>query len=163
MPSIDTLPTVSEAKSVIDNNYQRFIDRKYIDPMSLDIIGYGVANEIQLRDYLMGYTIESNDFMTAFEYLAYLSENVAENYRTPFLSVLSLYQYEVGLTADAMVSLEKCLTADPTHSLSLLIVRIIRAGWPIEAVQEMRNRLHPEILENLSNIADRKITADTLA
>jgi len=163
MPSIDTLPTVTEAKSVIDNNYQRFIDRKYIDPMSLDIIGYGVANEIQLRDYLMGYTIESNDFMTAFEYLAYLSENVAENYRTPFLSVLSLYQYEVGLTADAMVSLEKCLTADPNHSLSLLIVRIIRAGWPTEAVQEMRNRLHPEIVENLINIADRKITADTLA
>ena len=163
MPSIDTLPTVSEAKSVIDNNYQRFLDRKYIDPMSLDIIGYAVANEVQLRDYLLGYTMESNDFMTAFEYLAYLAENVAENHRTPFNAVLALYQYEVGLTADAMASLEKCLVADPTYSLALLVVRIIRAGWPSESVATMRDTLHPKILDAIKEIANNKIIADTLA
>ena len=163
MPSIDTLPTVSEAKSVIDNNYQRFLDRKYIDPMSLDIIGYAVANEVQLRDYLLGYTIESNDFMTAFEYLAYLAENVAENHRTPFNAVLALYQYEVGLTADAMASLEKCLVADPTYSLALLVVRIIRAGWASESVATMRDTLHPKILDAIKEIANNKIIADTLA
>ena len=163
MPSIDTLPTVSEAKSVIDNNYQRFLDRKYIDPMSLDIIGYAVANEVQLRDYLIGFTIESNDFMTAFAYLSYLSENVAESHRTPFNAVLALYQYEVGLTAEAMMSLEKCLVADPSYSLALLIVRIIRAGWPADEVQKMRNGLHSKIVEAINEIADQKITADTLA
>ena len=163
MPSIDTLPTVSEAKSVIDNNYQRFLDRKYIDPMSLDIIGYAVANEVQLRDYLLGYTIESNDFMTAFEYLAYLAENVAENHRTPFNAVLALYQYEVGLTADAMASLEKCLVADPTYSLALLVVRIIRAGWASESVATMRDTLHPKILDAIKEIANNKIIANTLA
>jgi hypothetical protein len=40
-----TKPTVKEAKQVIDNNYQRFMDGQYIDPLSLDIIGYAVANE----------------------------------------------------------------------------------------------------------------------
>lgn len=163
MPSIDTLPTVSEAKSVIDNNYQRFLDRKYIDPMSLDIIGYAVANEVQLRDYLLGYTVETGDFMTAFEYLAYLAENVAENHRTPFNAVLALYQYEVGLTADAMKSLEKCLVADPSYSLALLVVRVIRAGWSPESVSQMRDSLHPKIVEAINEIADRKIIADTLA
>jgi len=163
MPSIDLLPTVSEAKAVIDNNYQRFLDKKYIDPMSLDIIGYAVANEVQLRDYLIGFTVESNDFMTAFEYIAYLAENVAENHRTPFNAVLALYQYEVGLTADAMASLEKCLVADPSYSLALLVVRIIRAGWPTDSVQDMRNSLHPKIVEAINEIANKKITADTLA
>jgi hypothetical protein len=163
MPSIDTLPTVSEAKSVIDNNYQRFLDRKYIDPMSLDIIGYAVANEVQLRDYLIGYTIESNDFMTAFEYLSYLAENVAENHRTPFQAVLAIYQYEVGLTAEAMKSLENCLVADPSYSLALLVVRIIRAGWSPDQVQNMRDGLHSKIVKAINEIADLKITADTLA
>jgi hypothetical protein len=163
MPSIDTLPTVIEAKSVIDNNYQRFLDRKYIDPMSLDIIGYAVANEVQLRDYLIGYTIESNDFMTAFEYIAYLAENVAEAHRTPFQVVLAIYQYEVGLTAEAMKSLENCLVADPSYSLALLVKRIIEAGWATESVQQMRQNLHPQVITNLNEIANNKITADTLA
>jgi hypothetical protein len=163
MFTIDTLPTVSEAKLVIDNNYQRFLDKKFINELSLDIIGYSVAHEVQLRDYLMGFTVESNDFMTAFEYIAYLAENVAEAHRTPFLSVLSLYQYEVGLTAEAMNSLEKCLVANPSHSLSLLIVRIIRAGWATEEVNKMRNTLHPQVVDNLNEIANQKITADTLA
>ena len=163
MPSIDTLPTVSEAKSVIDNNYQRFLDKKYINPMSLDIIGYAVANEVQLRDYLIGFTIESNDFMTAFAYLSYLAENVAESHRTPFNAVLALYQYEVGLTAEAMMSLEKCLVADPSYSLALLIVRIIRAGWDPDQVQRMRDGLHSQVVDNINEIANQKITADTLA
>jgi hypothetical protein len=163
MPSIDTLPTVTEAKSVIDNNYQRFIDRKYIDPMSLDIMGYAVTNEIQLRDYLVGYTIESNDFMTAFEYLAYLAENVAENHRAPFHAVLSIYQYEVGLNADALASLEKCLALTPNYSLALLVKRIIEAGWATESVQQMRQSLHPKVVAELNEIANNKITADTLA
>lgn len=163
MPSIDTLPTVSEAKLIIDNNYQRFLDKKFISPLSLDIIGYAVANEVQLRDYLIGFTVESNDFMTAFEYLAYLAENVAENHRTPFNAVLALYQYEVGLTADAMASLEKCLVADPSYSLALLVVRVIRAGWSPESVQKMRDGLHQQIVENINEIANQKITADTLA
>jgi hypothetical protein len=163
MLSIEALPTVSEAKLIIDNNYQRFLDKKFISPLSLDIIGYAVANEVQLRDYLIGFTVESNDFMTAFEYLAYLAENVAENHRTPFNAVLALYQYEVGLTADAMASLEKCLVADPSYSLALLVVRVIRAGWSPESVQQMRDGLHSKIVEAINEIANQKITAETLA
>lgn len=163
MPSIDTLPTVSEAKLVIDNQYQRFLDKKYIDPMSLDIIGYAVTNELQLRDYLVGYTEESKDFMTAFEYIAFLTENVTEQHRAPFHAVLAMYQYEVELKADAMLSLTQCLTLNPSYSLGLLVKRIIEAGWPTDSLSQMRSELHPKVLEAINDIADRKIIADTLA
>lgn len=159
MPSIDTLPTVSEAKSVIDNNYQRFLDKKVIDPLSLDIIGYAVANEVQLRDYLMGFSAESKDFMTAFEYLAYLTENVSENNRAPFHAVLSIYLYEAGLVPEAHTELDKCLALKANDSLALLLRRTFTANW--SSFDHMREELHPKVVEMLTKMADQKITSDT--
>lgn len=163
MPSIDTLPTVSEAKLVIDNNYQRFLDKKFINELSLDIIGYSVANEVQLRDYLLGYPMESNDFMTAFEYIAYLTENVAEYHRAPFHAVLASFLFESGLKDEANASLDKCEALSPNYSLAGLLRRVIEANWSPNNFMLMRESTHGKVVKQLTEMASLKITADTLA
>ena len=153
-----TKPTVKEAKQVIDYNYQRFMDGQYIDPLALDIIGYSVANELQLRDYLLGYSIENGDNTLATKYVSHLIEQgVSEQYRHAFYSVLSALHYMNDDRDLAHLALSESLALKPNYSLSNLLTRVYGAGWPTPAFLAMTHELHPKVLAEIEKIADNTI------
>ena len=67
-----TKPTVRQGKLAIDEAFSRYMDGQHIDPLALDVIGYSVANELQLRDYLLGYALESGDIKNAIGFVNHL-------------------------------------------------------------------------------------------
>jgi hypothetical protein len=153
-----TKPTVKEAKQVIDNNYQRFMDGQYIDPLALDIIGYSVANELQLRDYLLGYAIETGSNDLAIKYVAHLIEQgIAEQYRHAFYTVLSALYYMEDDRDLAHLALSEARMLNPTYPLFLLLVRVYGSGWPTQAFKAMTYELHPKVLLEIEKIADNTI------
>lgn len=153
-----TKPTVKEAKQVIDNNYQRFMDGQYIDPLALDIIGYSVANELQLRDYLLGYSIETGANDLATMYVAHLIEQgVSEQYRHALYTVLSALYFMQGDKELAYLALEEARALSPNYPLLMLLARVYGAGWSVEAFESMTQELHPKVLAEIAEIADRVI------
>jgi hypothetical protein len=153
-----TKPTVREAKQVIDNNYTRFMDGQYIDPLALDIIGYSVANELQLRDYLLGYAIETGSKDLAVKYVSHLIEQgVAEQHRHALYTVLSALYFMNGDRDLAYMALDEARTLSPNYSLLSLLTRVYGSGWPTEAFDAMTAELHPKVLAEIETIADRVI------
>ena len=153
-----TKPTVKEAKQVIDNNYQRFMDGQYIDPLALDIIGYSVANELQLRDYLLGYSIETGDKTLATKYVSHLIEQgIAEQHRHAFYTVLSALYFMQGDSDLAYLALDEARALNPNYALLILLTRVFGSGWPVEAFASMTHELHPKVLVEIEKIADRVI------
>jgi hypothetical protein len=153
-----TKPTVKEAKQVIDNNYQRFMDCQFINELSLDIIGYSVANEVQLRDYLMGYSRETGDNALAVKYLVHLLEQgIAEQYRHAFHTVLSALYYMEGEQALAQAELDKARALKEDYALSILLTRIYGSGWPSQAFVAMTYEVHPKVVATLEEMAERVI------
>ncbi|CAB4147982.1 Protein of unknown function DUF4192 [uncultured Caudovirales phage] len=153
-----TKPTVKEAKAVIDNNFTRYMDGQYIDPLSLDIIGYAVANDIQLRDYLLGYSLECGDIKNAIGYINHLMEQgIQEDNRHAFYTVLATLHLQNDDRDMAQLALDEAKALKPNYSLATLLTRVIGSGWPTPAFRAMTHELHPLVLQNLENDADKVI------
>jgi hypothetical protein len=153
-----TKPTVKEAKQVIDNNFSRYMDGQFISPLSLDIIGYAVANEVQLRDYLLGYALESGDIKTAIGFVNHLLEQgIHEHNRHAFFTVLCALHLQDDNRELAVLALDEAKALEPTYSLTLLLNRVIGAGWPTPAFTAMTHELHPKVLVQLNEIAEQVI------
>jgi hypothetical protein len=153
-----TQPTVKEAKLVIDNNFTRYMDGQLISPLSLDIIGYAVANDLQIRDYLLGYALETGDIKTAIGYVNHLIEQgIQEQYRHAFYTVLSSLHYTNDDRDLAQLALDEARALVPNYALANLLVRVYGSGWPSPAFMAMTHELHPKVLQNLVDDADKVI------
>ena len=153
-----TKPTVKEAKAVIDNNYQRFMDGQFIDPLALDIIGYSVANELQLRDYLLGYRMETGDYSSSLAYVNHLIEQgISEQYRHAFYTIIASMHYAIGDKDLAHLALRESVVLNPNYSLNTLLARVFVSGWPSEAFNNMTVELHPKVLEAIAEIENDTI------
>ncbi len=153
-----TKPTVREAKLVIDHQFTRYMDGQYIDPLALDIIGYSVANELQLRDYLLAYYLETGDMKTAIGYVNCLIEQgINENYRHAFYTVLSSLHFTNGDRDLAQLALDEARALVPNYALANLLARVYGSGWASVAFKSMAMELHPKVLAEIETIADRVI------
>jgi hypothetical protein len=153
-----TKPTVKEAKQVIDNNFSRYMDGQFISPLSLDIIGYAVANEVQLRDYLLGYALETGDINTAIGYVSHLMEQgIHEHNRHAFYTVLCALHLQNDDRELATLALDEAKALKCDYSLTILLNRVIGAGWPTPAFRAMTHELHPKVLAQIEDMAEQVI------
>jgi hypothetical protein len=134
------------------------MDGQHIDPLALDIIGYSVANELQLRDYLLGYALESGDIKNAIGFVNHLIEQgIAEHNRHAFYTVLCALHLQNDDRELAQLAIDEARALVPNYALTNLLVRVIGAGWPTPAFRAMTYELHPKVLAEIETIADRVI------
>lgn len=147
--------TVSDARIAIDSTFNSFMDGQDIDTASLEVIGYAVANEIQIRDYLMGVALLNDK--QGLDYLNVLVVGVHDDFRHAFYSILTASHYALGDTALATIALEESLSRKPEYALSLLLKRVIGTDWAPRSFSAMALELHPMVIKNLDEIADKEI------
>ena len=153
-----TKPTVRQGKLAIDEAFSRYMDGQFIDPLALDIIGYAVANDVQLRDYLLGYSLETGDIKTAIGFLNHLIEQgISEHNRHAFYTVLSALHLQNDDRDLATLALDEAKALKADYSLAGLLTRVIGAGWNTMMFRAMTAELHPQVLANLANDADKVI------
>lgn len=134
------------------------MDGKVIDPLDLDVIGYAVANDVQLRDYLLGYALEAGDIKTAIGYINHLMEQgIHEHNRHAFYTVLCALHLQNDDRDMATLALDEAKALEPNYALTLLLNRVLVAGWATPAFRAMTHELHPLVLQNLVNDADKVI------
>jgi hypothetical protein len=103
--------------------------------------------DLQVRDYLLGHAPMSFGAEGAVAFVTAILPLVDEAQRAPFYTVMSAFYYEAGDSELAFVSLLQAKLLDPNYSLANLLERVIKAGWPVEAFAQMRNELHPKVVE----------------
>lgn len=146
-----TLPTHAEAVESLNHCVNAFADNQPIAETDLVNMYLGINNSVQIRDYALGYMPAVLGAGEAVRFILTL-HSVQE--KTPAtLSILSAFAYEAGEIETSVNSLALAGTLEPTYSLAQLLSRVINAGWPAGSFVEMRERLHPEVVKNLADIA----------
>ena len=106
--------------------------------------------DIQVRDFLMGVTFEGHSTELVANFVEHLSTTAITEEVAPINSVLASYRYRLGNTKGASECLDKATEADPKHSLTLLLRRVIGSGWPAGAFEAMTIELHPKVVEGIN-------------
>ena len=149
--------TVGRGVESINALVNSFQDSQEFSPELVADMAEVVSADIQVRDYLLGLplTLSVQDSIRFAETVIPLVE---EKHRTAWYAVLSAYHYENGDTPSAFLALIECQKLTPDYSLANLLDRVFKAGWPAGAFANMRNELHPKVVENLQEIAENIIS-----
>lgn len=153
-----TKPTVRQGKLALDEAFNRYMDGKVIDPLALDVIGYAVANDVQLRDYLLGYSLECGDLKNAIGYINHLIElGIHEHNRHAFYTVLATLHLQNDDRELAQLALDEARALNHDYPLGILLTRVLGSGWSTPAFRAMTHELHPLVLQNIENDGDKVI------
>jgi hypothetical protein len=153
-----TTVTIGEVKNLIDilaiDNRAQGQDLS-IDKYRFDEVVNGINSDLDLRDYLMGlpmeYTLEE-----CVSLMDYFINNLIDDERvTPFYTVLSAYNYELGDKVKANAYLARGLQNN--YPLASLLHRVYSAGWAIDAFAGMRDELHHKVVKKLEDKANDTI------
>ena len=149
--------TTQECKSAIDRIFASSITSNGEWLMSNEdvlITHYGVMNNIQLRDYLMGapsvYSLDHS--ITAIANIVNVC-HAKELDSYAFNTVSASFYFEQGNKAQALLMLSEALGKD--YSLAKLISRVILGGAPSNIFGAMRAELHSKVVDNLADDADK--------
>ena len=148
--------TTQKCKDAIDRIFASSITSNGEWLMSKEdvlIAHYGVMNNLQLRDYLMGApSVYSLDHcITAIAKIVNVCHaNELESYA--FNTIGAFFYFEQGNKAQALLMVSEALNKD--YSLAKLIARVILGGAPYEVFASMRGELHPQVVANLADTAN---------
>jgi tetratricopeptide (TPR) repeat protein len=151
------LPTHLEAKNALDSLLDSFQDSRMLEENAIKTATLGIAESVQIRDYALGaigISLDSEDslaFITAIQLLGQDSAALE--------AIRGAYLYELGNTAEAGKALDKALSLENGHSLSLLLRRVMSAGWPSTSFASMRNECHPRVVEGLKDLEGVAVNA----
>jgi hypothetical protein len=111
------------------------------DEVVVNVLYY--LTDIQVRDYALGLmdTSKSDTLIPALAHLMELAPTDTEYMNAP-ASLLAQVQYEMGNTADALLTLSN---AQHNYSLALLLRRVFTSGWEPASFAAMRKELHPKV------------------
>ncbi len=141
------LPTHLEAKNALDSLLDSFQDSRMLEETAIKTATIGIAESVQIRDYALGaigISLDSEDalaFITAIQLLGQDSAALE--------AIRGAYLYELGQIEEANKALDKALELVNGHSLSLLLRRVMSAGWPSTAFASMRSECHPKVVKGL--------------
>lgn len=108
---------------------------------------YAVNNDIQVRDFLLGIPMHYSavDCATLLKSIVDVAD---PQEAVPFATILAAYAYEAGDLDSVTKSLSFAYSADPSYSLTKLLMRVTASGWPKEAFIKMREELHLKVMAN---------------
>lgn len=131
------------ASAVIDLAHQFALDDGY---QSRELIArvLGRLSDVQVRDFALGsHSQESEEHY--YQMWKYLLRIAPKNFIAPVGALCAAIAYERGEGALAHCALDRATEDDPTYSIAKLLRRVFDAGWPPEALDAMRQELHPKV------------------
>ena len=115
------------------------------DEVLVNVLYY--LTDIQVRDYALGLLNPADPvpFISALNRLVEIAPTDTAYINAP-ASLLAVMHYELGNTADALLTLSN---ADEHYSLALLLNRVFKSGWSPESFAKMRDELHPKVVAGI--------------
>jgi|APGre2960657423_1045063.scaffolds.fasta_scaffold70865_3 hypothetical protein len=144
--------TRREARLAVDTFVHNYLANTSdsVTPETIVSMQQGVSKDIQIRDYLLGLTLEY-PLPKVIEALSVMSEFIPEGSRAGIYSVLAAHNYQNEDESRAQEFLALALNEDESYSLAKLLQRVINAGWPVGAFHSMTMELHPKVVAGLDD------------
>lgn len=116
-----------------------------MDPNTVNLV-LGSLVDLQVRDYAVGITTESNrdKLINVWSALAIIAPKGSV---APVATLCAIANYEGGNEKTALEWLAEAQKDESEYPLAKLISRVIAAGWGAEQFGVMRQQLHPKIVK----------------
>ncbi len=144
--------TRREARLAVDTFVHNYVANTADSVSSETIVSMqqGVAKDIQIRDYLLGLSLEY-PLPSLIEALSVMVEFIPQGDRAGIYSVLAAHNYQNEDVAHAQEFLALAFDEDDSYSLAKLLQRVFNAGWPAGAFATMTAELHPKVVAGLDD------------
>lgn len=146
--------TYAIAQNTVDTVVSNFKQDGILNEQEVALVNKAVKTDVQVRDYLMGLAgieLAPEEAVSLLRVIMALGDNANLH------AVCALFEYEAGNTGDALAHVAQALDLDGENGLAPLAGRVIKAGWDRSAFAEMRNQLHPKVVEHLATMPDTEI------
>ena len=116
-----------------------------MDPNIINLV-LGSLVDLQVRDYAVGITTESNrdKLINVWSALAIIAPKGSV---APVATLCAIANYESGNEKTALEWLDLAGKDDSEYPLAKLISRVIAANWGAEQFAVMRQQLHPKVVK----------------
>lgn len=148
-----TRVTRREAKEAVDLYIDHFIGNttELVPPSAIRAIRASLTgNDIQIRDYLMGLTLQY-PITTLIYAVSTIGDFLPEGERQAVYAVLSAYEYQIDHQRVAEHYLRLAFEDEPDYPLAQLLGRVYAAEWPVESFNKMAQQLHPQVISMLDD------------
>jgi hypothetical protein len=137
-------PTIGDAYDALTSAVTDYASEGIIVSEQIEIFNLAIQADVNFRDLLMGlpkhYAMD-----TCIGFVSYVIGQVHEQERTPYLTILSAYSYELNDNKSAWNLLKSALEIHSDYSLANLLKRMYVAGWSPESLAGMRNSLDDKV------------------
>jgi hypothetical protein len=138
--------TNKQALTAYNEIVEAFVSNEPLPVSPVNLLIYAIQ-DLQVRDYVLGHAPMTFGAKGAVDFITAILPLVEEGERSAFYTLLSAFYYEVGDNELAYVSLVQAQILNPDYSLAKLLDRVYKAGWDGSHFAEMRNELHPKVVE----------------
>ena len=138
--------TNKQALDAYNEIVEAFVSNEPLPVSPVNLLIYAIQ-DLQVRDYVLGHAPMTFGAKGAVDFITAILPLVEEGERSAFYTLLSAFYYEVGDNELAYVSLVQAQVLNPDYSLAKLLDRVYKAGWDGSQFAQMRNELHPKVVE----------------
>ena len=136
--------TRKEACELITQTMNTDID---LEGANLEKVILACNSDLQVRDWLMGMPLTWS-LEDCIKFTQYMAVHTTKEDSVPFVTVQAMYYYELDQIEKSVLLLNYALQIDKDYSLAQLLRKVMDAGWPVGGFTEMRNSLHPKVVES---------------
>lgn len=137
-------PTIGDAFDSLNSAIAEYATDGVMVSEQIEIFNQAIQADVNFRDLLMGlpkhYAMD-----TCIGFVSYVIGQVHEQERTPYLTILSAYSYELGDNKSAWNLLKSALEIHSDYSLANLLKQMYVASWSPESLGSMRNKLDDKV------------------
>ena len=142
--------TIGEAYDSLTASINEYVNDGVMVSESIECFNLAIQADVNFRDLLMGLP-KHYEMNKCVGFVSYVIGQVDPQERTPYLTILSAYAYELGDVKLAYKYLSDAVELDSNYSLAKLLARVFASGWASTSLASMRDELDVKVRENVES------------
>ena len=140
--------TIGDAFNALNESLNEYVSDGVMVSESIECFNLAIQNDVNFRDLLMGLP-KHYEIGTSIGFVTYVLGQVDAQDRTPYLTILSAYAFELGDVKLANKYANDALAIHSDYSLAQLLKRMYISGWTPSSLATMRDELDNIVRANL--------------
>ena len=140
--------TIGDAFNALNESLNEYVSDGVMVSESIETFNLAIQNDVNFRDLLMGLP-KHYEIGTSIGFVTYVLGQVDAQERTPYLTILSAYAFELGDVKLANKYASDALAIHSDYSLAQLLKRMYISGWTPSSLATMRDELDNKVRANV--------------
>lgn len=149
--------TIGEAFNALNASINEYVNDGVMVSEQIEMFDFAIQNDVNFRDLLMGLP-KHYEMDKCVGFVSYVIGQVNAQERTPYLTILSAYAFELGDVKLANKYASEALAIHSDYSLAQLLKRMYVSGWSPASMASMRDELDVKVRDRVMEDFEEVVT-----